>query len=252
MFVVCNAGRDVVWHVSHDSGSDARALNDRVVCTVQSEGAPRGLHRNTVLLAPDTLAGPSTREDAVLRQLESLCSSVHHSVACRSLGMTEQMFRQPLSVLPIARPAQNIKVNSPSLSGKRTYDSAGLELRGNPSLGNVTPTKASATKATNGRRSVKRMKPDVTVREDTELSMADLRAKAEEEHAAKLRIWIASYKKQFPSLRFFFDACSDDDVRRCTRKILALGGVRWTIEPLNFTNLASLWNPFLATMSTSS
>lgn len=152
-------------------------------------------------------------------------SSGSHRVASLRVGMTEQIFRQPLSVLPIARPAQNIKNNSPTLNGKRTYDSAGFGTKGANPVGTVTPTKALTTTATNGRRSVKRVKPDVTVREDTELSIAEMRAKAEEEHAAKLKTWIASYKKQFPSLRFFFDACSEDDVRRCTRKIMALGGV---------------------------
>ena len=87
----------------------------------------------------------------------------------------------------------------------------------------------------NGRRSVKRVKADVsnaeeTANDETESSIALLRANAEAEHAAKLKIWISSYKKQFPNLRFYFDACSDDDVKRCTRKILALGGVCFWIR----------------------
>ena len=147
--------------------------------------------------------------------------------------MEEQIFRQPLSVIPPSRPNPNIAVfaHTPSKVNKRATVSADLDVA-------VTPTRASATPAaTNGRRSVKRVKvelsnADTDTNPETETDSALVRAKAEAEHAAKLKIWISSYKKQFPNLRFYFDACSDEDVRRCTRKIVALGGVRSALSNL--------------------
>lgn len=143
--------------------------------------------------------------------------------------MAEQVFRQPLAVVAVAQ--HNANVNriaselSPSKSTKRNFESAALGTAKAVHCGTVTPTKASTTTATNGRRSVKRVKPDPSIHENVEHNAETQRAKAEEEHAAKLKLWIASYKRSFPSLRFFFDACSDDDVRRCTKRIVMLGGV---------------------------
>lgn len=149
--------------------------------------------------------------------------------------MAEQVFRQPLAIVPVVQPNSNVSTKisglSPSRSTKRNFESAALGQVKAVHCGTVTPTKGSATTATNGRRSVKRVKPDPTICENAEENAEAHRAKAEEEHAAKLKLWIASYKRSFPSLRFFFDACTDDDVRRCTKRIVLLGGVRIPTRP---------------------
>lgn len=141
--------------------------------------------------------------------------------------MADTGFRQPLGVISVTRPNPNIQQvpNSPGQGNKRTHETAGLDARA-ACNGTVTPTKLSAT-VVNGRRSVKRVKADINVREDTDITNERIRAKAEEEYAVKLKAWIASYRRQFPSLRFYFDGCPEDDVRRCSRRIIALGGVRY-------------------------
>lgn len=142
--------------------------------------------------------------------------------------MAEQVFRQPLRVLPIVRPDTNVTMlvtQSPTANNKRTHECLETDTKA-IKQGTVTPTKASATPlATNSRKSVKRVKAEVNLKGDTDVVAARLRVNAEADFAAKMKVWIASYKREFPSLRFYFDACSDEDVRRCTRKIVSLGGV---------------------------
>lgn len=140
--------------------------------------------------------------------------------------MAEQILRPPLGPLPISRPSANVFVsnitNSASKSNKRTYDHIGPDANAVKN-GTKTPTKNCTTTAANGRKSVKRVKAEVN--ENPEATTVRLRTNAEAEYAAKMKAWVASYKKQFPYLRFFFDACPEEDVRRCTRRITALGGV---------------------------
>lgn len=139
--------------------------------------------------------------------------------------MAEQYFRAPLGVLSVSRPSPNIpaaNTNSPLKSNKRTHEQLVLDANLIQN-GTKTPTKNCTTTATNSRKSVKRVKAEVN--DTTETATARLRSNAEIEYAAKMKVWIASYKKQFPYLRFYFDACPDEDVRRCTRKIISLGGV---------------------------
>lgn len=135
-------------------------------------------------------------------------------------------FRQPLSVLPLQTHNGNATPNrqtlSPAKSNKRTHTTAGFDAKVTQT-GVVTPTKPSATViATNGRRSVKRVRTEAVEDADAE----SIRLRAEADNVARVKAWCEQYKKVFPTLRFYFDNCSDEDVRRCTRKINQLRGVK--------------------------
>ena len=137
--------------------------------------------------------------------------------------MTET--RQPLGVLPSKHfnavvDAQDRLCVSPSKSNKRSHTSAEVDTTSHAQL--VTPTKPSAAAiATNGRRSVKRVKTENTEQNENDVA----RQRIEAENLVRLKAWCEQYKKVFPNLRFYFDSCPEEEVRRCTRKINQLRGV---------------------------
>lgn len=143
--------------------------------------------------------------------------------------MTEHMMRQPLGLLSVSNNINGNIANqsgllSPTSCKKRSHDE--VHPSKSAQLIAVTPKKATNMAVTNGRRSVKRVKVDMGISqlEDTAATTRQ-KSQAEVEYRAKMKAWIASYKKEFPTLHFYFDACPEDDVRRCSRKITFLGGV---------------------------
>lgn len=138
--------------------------------------------------------------------------------------MADPTLRQPLGVLPLSRSNHNIQAHAhPPMANKRTYESTSMNAQASRRE-IVTPTKAT-TATICGRRSVKRIKTEVEDGGRSQTVNERLGSRQDEEHTQRLKQWSAAYRKLFPTLRFYFDACSEDDVRRCTRSIADLGGV---------------------------
>lgn len=138
----------------------------------------------------------------------------------------------------ISQAQQRVQM-SPSKGIKRTWQHAKLDENSKVAL----PRQATKLEADGrmggaaimvaaqdiGRRTVKRTKLEQTAAACAVVHSQVQRLKegpAVAPQALPLRRWAQQYLKQFPSHVFYFDHCSDEDVRKCTKRIQLLDGVR--------------------------
>ncbi|ORY80004.1 Dfp1/Him1, central region-domain-containing protein [Protomyces lactucae-debilis] len=136
---------------------------------------------------------------------------------------------------------------TPVKSAKRTYQHAKLDENSKVAgpqqqqqqqqAAKMEVDDVQGTAAVTERRSVKRVKVDMMLKKATaaattvtpaveEVSAKDTTTSVSQ--ALQIRRWAQTYLKQFPSHIFYFDHCSEEDIRKCTKRIHMLDG---NVEP---------------------